>query len=304
MLSWQSRLLKIVFRFRNLYGKQAAFNLPRIRGDLEVLGVQWGPKLALQQERVDAGGVLAAWLVPPDADTDRVLLYFHGGAYVSGSIESHLGLAGNLGRAVRSRVFSVDYRLAPEYPFPAAVEDAVRAYRWLLSQGWDSAKVVFAGDSAGGGLAIAAALALRDNGTPLPGAIVCISPWTDLVCDGESWSTNIKADYIINPQELKREATLYLGDADPKSPLASPRYAEFSGLPPMLIQVGSAEILLSDSTEMAGRAREAEVEVTLEVWEEMQHVWHFVASFVPESHQAIEKIAAFIDCSLDVTQQN
>ena len=249
--------------------------------------------------RVDAAGVPAEWVVAPGAASERVLLYLHGGGYVIGSINTHRDLAGRLSRAAAARVLLIDYRLAPEYPHPAAVEDATAAYRWLLRHGATPAHTVIAGDSAGGGLTVATLVALRDAGDALPASGVCISPWVDLEGIGESMTTKASVDPIVQHQGLVWFANLYLGGAQPRTPLAAPLYANLQGLPPLCIHVGTAETLLDDATRLAERAKTSGVDVTLEVWEEMIHVWHLFAAMLPEGQQAIERVGAYIQQRTD-----
>jgi acetyl esterase/lipase len=242
---------------------------------------------------VEAGGVSAEWSVADGAAEDKVILYVHGGGYVMGSAGSHRDVTGRLSKASGARVLSLNYRLAPEHPFPAPVDDAVAAYRWLLAQGISSSNVAIAGDSAGGGLAFATLLALRDAGDPVPAAGVGISPWVDMEGTGESMTTRAAVDPVIQKEGLLKMAKLYLGDADPKNPLAAPLHANLAGLPPLLIHVGDAETLLNDATRITERARKAGVDVTLKIWDEMPHVWHMFAPILPEGQQAIEEIGAF-----------
>jgi acetyl esterase/lipase len=222
------------------------------------------------------------------------MLYLHGGGYVVGSIATHLGLAGRLSRAAAARVLLLNYRLAPEHPFPAAVEDATAAYRWLLGTGVKPGRIAIAGDSAGGGLTVATLVALRDAGEPLPAAGVCQSPWIDLEGAGESVTTKAHVDPLVHKDMLLKMASWYLAGANPRTPLAAPLYADLQGLPPLLVQVGTAEILLDDATRLADRARAAGVAVTLEPWEGMIHVWQLFASILPEGQQAIDRIGAFV----------
>ncbi len=243
---------------------------------------------------VNAGGVPAEWIAASGAADDRVILYLHGGGYVMGSIATHREMAARLSKAARARALVIDYRLAPEHPFPAAVDDAVAAYRWLLSQNIKPSRIVVAGDSAGGGLTLATLVALRDAKAPLHAAGVCISPWTDMEGTGDSMVTRAKADPVVQKQGLLGMAQLYLGGKDPKSPLAAPLYANLEGLPPLLIQVGDAETLLDDATRVAEKAKRAGVTVDLEVWPEMPHVWHLFAPFLPEGQQAIDKIGQYV----------
>jgi monoterpene epsilon-lactone hydrolase len=245
-------------------------------------------------ESVDANGVPAEWVVPPDAADGRVVLYVHGGGYVIGSLNTHRALVAAIARSAGARALSLDYRLAPEHPFPAAVEDAVTGYRWLLANGVRPEQIVIAGDSAGGGLTIATLIALRDQGEPLPAAGVCLSPWVDLEGIGESMTTKAAVDPMVQKDGLQRMAAAYLGGADPRSALAAPLYAELRGLPPLLIQVGTAETLLDDSTRITARARDAGVDVTLEPWEEMIHVWQLFGPAMPEAQQAVERIGEYI----------
>ena len=242
---------------------------------------------------VEAGGVSAEWSVAAGVDEAKVVLYVHGGGYVMGSAGSHRDVTGRLSEASGARVLSLNYRLAPEHPFPAPVDDAVAAYRWLLAQGISPGNIAVAGDSAGGGLAIATLLALRDAGEPLPAAGIGISPWVDMEGTGESMTTRAAVDPVVQKEGLLGMAKLYLGDADPKNPLAAPLHANLAGLPPLLLQVGDAETLLDDSTRLAERARAAGVDVTLKVWDEMPHVWHLFAPILPEGRQAIDEIGSF-----------
>jgi epsilon-lactone hydrolase len=245
-------------------------------------------------EPVSADGVPAEWIVPPGAEPHRVLLYLHGGGYVIGSINSHRAMIARIARASRARAIAIDYRLAPEHPFPAAVEDATRAYRWLLAQGNAARNMVIAGDSAGGGLTLAVLATLRTTGEPMPTAAVTISPWTDLEGTGDSMRSNAGRDQTVAVEDLGEMARMYLGTSDPKNPLASPLYADFRGFPPLLIQVGAAEGLLDDSTRVAKRAKAAGVEVELEIWEDMVHVWQIYAKLLPAGQEAIDKIGRFI----------
>jgi len=243
---------------------------------------------------VDAGGVPAEWVTANDGDGGGVLLHLHGGGYCIGSPATHRRLVAEMARGAGVRALSIDYRLAPEHPFPAAVDDAVAAYRWLLAQGTPPSSIAVAGDSAGGGLTVATLLALRDAGDPLPAAAVCISPWLDLECTGESIVGRADTDPIINAAMLKVMADSYLGGGDCRTPLASPIHAELSGLPPLLVQVGTAEVLMDDALRLADKAKAAGTTVELETWDEMIHVWHLFVDLLPEARQAIERIAEFL----------
>ena len=199
-----------------------------------------------------------------------------------------------LSAAAQARVLSAGYRLAPEHPFPAAVEDALTAYRWLIASGQPARQVVISGDSSGGGLALAALVALRDAGDPLPGAAVVISPWTDLDLGGESMRSRAAADVMLTPDGAREAADWYLAGQDARHPHASPLYADLHGLPPVLIQAGDAEILRDDSVRFAAAAQAAGVDVTLEIWPEMPHVWHIFAGLLPEADDAVQRIGRWL----------
>jgi epsilon-lactone hydrolase len=239
--------------------------------------------------------VTGAWVKGPgEGDGGGVLLYLHGGCYGMGSVETHRELMTRIAIAGAIRVIGINYRLAPANPFPAAVEDASRAYRWLLENGIDARQIAIAGDSAGAGLTIATALKMRDEGVALPAALACISPWVDLALTGKSMESKAADDPIGSRRMLAEWAKLYLGDNDPRTPLASPLYADLRGLAPLLIQVGSAEVLLDDATRLAEKALAAGVEARLEVWPEMIHVWHSFAAILDEGREAIAGIGRFL----------
>ncbi|QYC41512.1 Monoterpene epsilon-lactone hydrolase [Nonomuraea coxensis DSM 45129] len=223
-----------------------------------------------------------------------VLLYLHGGGYVVGSPRTHLALAGELARRARTRVVSPDYRLAPEHPFPAAVEDGLAAYRELLALSGSPARVALAGDSAGGGLAIATLLAAREEGLPMPAAVVMFSPWTDLTFTGASIDTKHGIDPIFVRSDLEVYRTHYLGRQDPSTPTASPALADLTGLPPLLVQAGSNELLLDDAVLLAARAAAADVDVTLQVWGGLPHVFQHHTALVEEAGQALDDAARFL----------
>ena len=252
------------------------------------------PPTDVTVESVNVDGVPGEWLTAPDVDNDRVLLYLHGGGYVIGSTATHRGLTGSLSIAANCRVLSLDYRLAPEHKYPAAVEDATTAYRWLLNQGIAANKIAISGDSAGGGLTLATLLALKESGDELPGAAVPISPWTDMEGTGESMKTKVDLDPMVEPGGLMGMAKLYMGDGNYQAPTASPLHGDYSGLPPLLIQVGELETLLDDALRVADKAKAAGVDVTLEAWDDMIHVWHLFAPMLPEGRDAIARIGEFI----------
>jgi len=295
MRSWQARVLEIYLivkrRFSDHSGK---LDVARERADVESMAGMFKPLCPIGCDSVVANGIPAEWIVPKDQQPMRTILFLHGGSFNSGSIASHRTLAGNVAFASGSRTLLIDYRLAPEHPFPAAVEDAVAAYEWLLAQGSIPGQIVVAGDSAGGTLALALLLFLRDHNRPLPAAAVCLSPAPDLTFSSESWVSNARKDLMLDARKERASIEIYLNGADPRAPLASPYFGDLQGLPPLLIQVGSHELLLSDAERIAEKAKEAGVDVTLEVWPGMQHEWQFAAKFLPEGKRAISNVGAFV----------
>lgn len=271
-----------------------AANIEEMRAGLEALSGQTPLPADTQVEKVDVAGIPSEWVSAPHVASDRAMLYLHGGAYLLGSLNTHRELAARLSAACGLRVLVVDYRLAPEHLFPAAVEDGTAAYRWLLKSGFSPKHLVIAGDSAGGGLSAATLVALRDAGDPLPAGAVLLSPWTDLAATGESLKTRAELDPWLSPEGLAPAAQMYLGQTDARHPLASPIYADLHGLPPLLIQVGTDEIIHDDSTRLAERAIAADVPVKLDIWEGMWHVWQSFAYSLPEGRQAIEQIGEFV----------
>jgi monoterpene epsilon-lactone hydrolase len=243
---------------------------------------------------VDAAGVPAEMQTPAGATDENLIVYFHGGGYVGGSIASHRNLTGHLALHSGCRVLSVEYRLAPEHPHPAPVEDAVTSYNWAVDQGYAPGKIALAGDSAGGGLTAACLLALRDRQIELPAAAMMISPWLDMGFTGESMVTNEEHDSSISAISMPRIRELFLGDVSADDPLASPLEADLGGLPPLLIQVGDEEVLLSDSERFAEKANAAGVDIELRVWPEMFHVWHACVGLFQEATDAIEEMVEFV----------
>jgi len=245
-------------------------------------------------EPVVVDGVPCEWVSAANARADRTIAYFHGGAYTIGSLNTHRRFVALLSAATAARVLNVDYRLAPEHPHPAAVDDAIAVYRWLLKEGHDPRHVVIAGDSAGGGLATATLVAIRDNELPLPAGGALLSPWVDLAMTGASHETRVHLDPMCSRTTLQPSADVYLDGLDPKTPLASPLYADLSGLPPLVIHVGDHETLLDDSRELAARAEDAGVAVDIWVAPEMIHVWHLFTGLAPEADAALARLADWI----------
>ena len=246
-------------------------------------------------EEISVNKIPSIWISTPEAVKEQVILYLHGGGYCVGSINTHKALGANISRTSKSRVLLIDYRLAPEHPYPAALKDSVTAYKWLIdNEGIDPKNIVISGDSAGGGLTAATLIKLRDLDITLPATAVLLSPWTDLDITGDSIRTKRKIDPNLDASGLFFASDLYVGDDDSKNPYISPLYANLKGLPPLLIQVGSAELLLDDSTRFAEKAKAAGVNVTLDVWDDMIHVFQAYFLWAPEGKQAIEKIGEFI----------
>jgi acetyl esterase/lipase len=242
---------------------------------------------------VDAGGVRGELVATAASRLDRHVLFLHGGGYVTGSPALYRHFTWRIATAARARVLAIDYRLAPEHPFPAALDDVLAAYRWLLAGMADPQRTAVMGDSAGGGLALALLLRLRDHGLELPAAAVALSPWTDLALTGASFSLNTKSDPMMNAAYVRLFAKCYLADADPRDPYASPLYGNPAGLPPTLIHVGSDEILHDDAVRMAEILRTAGCRVRIEVWQRMPHAWHLFAPVLPEARKAIAHIGDF-----------
>jgi monoterpene epsilon-lactone hydrolase len=287
--------------------------LERVVARLKALYARWGRETTIENMRADwedffadapdpdeftavsAGGVPAGWAGAPGARDDNIVLFLHGGGFQIGSVRSHRELIGAISAESGCRVLGIDYRRAPEHPYPAALEDTLAAYDWIRAQGIGARHIAFAGDSAGGNLALAALLALRDRGSPLPAAAVLMSPWTDLAATGDSYESCAGRDPLNNRAMLLAVARNYLGrSGDPRDPLLSPLYADLAGLPPLLIQVGGREVVLDDSRRLAKKARAAGVEVDLDVWDDMIHVFQLFPSELPEAQQAIAKIGEFV----------
>ena len=243
---------------------------------------------------VDVGGIRGLWIDPDGAALDRAILYVHGGGYVICSVESHRKMIGHLAKAVGCRALAIDYRLAPEHPHPAPVQDTAAAYRWLLDQGFSPSHLAISGDSAGGGLTLATLLKLRDDGVPLPAAAVPLSPWVDLEATGQSMRTRADVDLMVAEAGLKAMADAFLQGGDPRDPLAAPLHGDLKGLPPLYIQVGDEETLLDDSIRLADKAHRKGVEVRLDVFPGMQHVFQISAGNVPEADEAIARIGLWL----------
>jgi len=263
------------------------------RAGIDAMGAAVPPSESCVVEPMTLGGVAAEKIAPSNALADRTIFYLHGGGYCLGGCASHRTMVARMAEAAQATAFVVDYRLAPEHPFPAAHDDALSAWRALLALGRDPARTVIAGDSAGGGLSVACAVAARDAGLPLPAGLHLISPWVNLTNASPAYAAKAQTDFIITQQGIDEFAAGYLGDGDRRTPRASPLFADLAGLPPMLIQVGSEEVLLSDSTQLAEAAGLARVDVTLRIWPDMVHIWPFFA-MISAGGRAIEESSAWI----------
>jgi len=251
------------------------------------------PELATSSD-IDLGGVSCLGLLPKGSSGDHVVFWLHGGGFAMGSSRSHKGLASQVAAIARTAAVLPDYRLAPEHRHPAALDDCVASYAAVLKEGVEARNIILAGDSAGGGLAVATALKLKEQGVPLPAGLMLLSPWVDLEGTGESMNGGVSDDPMVAKHLIAAMAPPYLNGADPRTPLAAPLYADLRGLPPLLIQVGRRETLLDDSTRFAQRARKAGVDLTLEVWPGMIHVWQIFASELEEGREAVERIGEYL----------
>jgi monoterpene epsilon-lactone hydrolase len=278
---------------RLLFGRKRS--IPEIRTFIEKSARMSG-KLpsGIQAKQVDINGINAEWLFTSEAPQAKVILYLHGGGYVSGSIRSHRVMCVPLAKQTGLRILTPGYRLAPEHPFPAALEDVLSVYRWLLKQRYESKNIFLAGDSAGGGLSLAAVLSLREQGDPLPAGVICLSPWADLSLSGDTYRTNEKSEPVLSIEDLSEWALVYAGRSNHRNPLVSPVYADYQGLPRILIQVGSEEVLLDDARSIEKKASAAGVDVSLNIYEGMWHVWHTVGTSLPEARAAFEEIHQFV----------
>ncbi len=284
-------------------GPDLAAPPPQARKNFEAMFAAFPIAEDITFEPTTLGGVPARWSMTPGASKERVLYYLHGGGYLLGSSLAYRSLFSELARAMGARGLAIDYRLAPENPFPAAVDDAVSGYRALLSQGIAPGSIAIAGDSAGGGLTVAMLVAARDAGLPMPAAAVAISPWADMECVGGSMISKAADDPSLNREGLLAMGSLYLNGASPRTAWASPLHAKLTGLPPLLIQVGSLEVLLDDATRLAAQAAEADVAVQLEVWPRMPHVWHGFAFALSEGRDAIAAAGAFVKARFQKRQE-
>ena len=285
-------VIKVLKRFQD---KVISYNLKDTRRFLDKLSAMTTLSKEFKIENINIDGTAAEWISAPNSRNDKVILYLHGGGYVAGTINMYRDMASRIAKSTQARVLIIDYRLAPENEvFPAALEDAIKAYQWLINdQKIPSNNIIISGDSAGGGLTLATLLNLRDKKIELPAAAMCLSPWTDLTISGNTINSKADLDPFISPDALKFYAKTALMGKNPKNPLISPLFGDYTGIPPILIQVGTSECLLDDSIRVAEHVKKAGVDVTLDVWEEMVHVFQIFAGVAPEGKEAIEKMGVF-----------
>lgn len=306
MPSFQSRLLHFILKHRHLLRFELKrkdvfdFNtsIPKFRDDCEK-GARMFGKLpeGIEVTPVKIQDIKAEWITPTGAKKDRVIFYTHGGGYVSGSCSDHRSLVARIVKATNIPALLFEYRLAPEHPFPGAIEDSVSAYKWVLAQGASPSDIMIVGESAGGGLCLAALLALKEESIPMPAAAVAVSPWTDLKCTGESYRTKNKVS-VAPLNSWTVFSKYYCGANDPLNPLISPLYGDLQGLPPLLLQAGTDDELFDDSVQFVEKARQAGVDVTFRRGEGMLHCYAFLPAFIPEAKEAMDEIISFIKMHL------
>ena len=275
----------------NPYTKNKTIN--ELRKETETAGALNPLPYNAKFKRILAGNVYAEWITCGEVDTDRIFMFMHGGGYYRGSIAATRATVARISAETKMRCLSIDYRLAPEHPFPAAIDDTYTAYNWLLKEGINPKKIIVSGQSAGGGLCLALLLKIKANNGPQPRGAVALSPWTDLSQSGKTMITNEDIDPVISKEYLDRMAKLYLCQTPSISPLASPLYGDLSELPNILVQVGSAETMLDDSKRFVEKAKAAKVDIEIEVWKDMFHGWHGSAHILKDAQEAINSIAVF-----------
>jgi acetyl esterase/lipase len=296
MASWQARcantLVRVLMRHETRGSERRMALMARFATSTP-LAFQWLRTFGVKIERVRQAGLVGEWQIPPRAEHGTIL-YLHGGGYIAGSATSFRPLSVGLARRSHRRVFSLNYRRAPEHRFPAALDDTVHAYRWLLGMGVETRTLALAGDSAGGGLVIAALLRLRDLGVPLPAAGLCFCPWTDLAATGQTLQTNNGRCVSFLPATIPKYARIYLGDASDRDPYASPVFGNLAGLPPLLLQASSNELLLDDARRIHEQVEKAGGVSRLEIFDDLFHDWPILDGFLPEAGLALEQAAAFL----------
>lgn len=304
-ISWRARLIRwITSRFVKGIDASTA-DVMEMRGRLDKISRWLKRAFRVAVEATTVNGLYAEWLRPKTAQAGKVLLYLHGGAYLVGSCRTHRQMVSHIARAAGIHALVPEYRLAPEHPFPAAIEDAVGVYRWLLANGFSASDIFMAGDSAGGGLTVATLLSLRHAGIPMPAAVVLLSPFLDVTASGETATTRADQDPWFDAKDMVVVTDYYCPPGtDLKNPLVSPVFANVAGLPPTYIQVGDDEILLSDSTRFADKMKDAGLDVEVEIWPEMWHVFQLFIGKMPESRRAIKRIGAYLARRMQTEQSS
>lgn len=288
-----SRIISAIFRQIRSRPSFDSIGIAKYRQLLEKGARAFKPDKDISVRPFNIDKIEAEWLVPSNCRQDSVILYTHGGGFIAGSINSHRDLASRVAKASNTQVLIYNYRLAPEHPFPQGLNDAKTVYSWLMGNIQESAKISFAGDSAGAGLNLSLALDLLDRKARLPSCIAMLSPWIDLECENNSHEQNYDKDFMLSQSLLKTTARMY-SDQDMASPQISPINGSFQGLPPVKIQTGGHEILLNDSKRLERRLKKANINTSLEIWDKMFHAWHYFARYLPEARDAIQRIGEFI----------
>jgi epsilon-lactone hydrolase len=299
MASIQTYIFKFWFRHLNVFGR-GDYSPQDIRRRSDQVGIFARARKGVQIVPVNAGSVPSEWLIPEVTPNNKAIFYIHGGAWMMGSANTHRAMVSRIAFASGVRTLLINYRLAPEHPFPEGLDDCIEAYSWMLTNGFTADKIIIAGDSAGGNLALASLVVLRDAGKPLPAGAVALSPVTDLAFTGASVRTRRKVDPLFSGGAPTTIVQDYVTTHDPREPYISPLYADLCDLPPMLIHVGDYEILLDDAVRFGEKAATAGVDVNTVVWPEMFHVFQIFAPILPEANQAIQQIAAFIRSVLKI----
>ncbi|MBU0712226.1 alpha/beta hydrolase [bacterium] len=293
MQSLASIAIKSYLKIQRALQRGKDLTLSEQRKRLEHFAETFKVSKRVQIESTRINQISAEWITPDNCPSNTIIMYMHGGAYCAGSLNTHRAFLGRLAMACKCKVFNIEYRLAPEYPYPAALNDVFAVYNYLMKT-FPANKIVFAGDSAGGGLAVALAMRSRDDKIALPAACILMAPWVDLSCDNATYQSVGKKDVLLNRKRLKRNARIYAGPEDIRHSYISPVYGNLSGLPPVLIQVGTHDMLLGEAQVLSERLESAGTAVSLEVWPKMMHGWQVLGNLIPESRQAIQKIAEFI----------
>ena len=293
MPSLRSRLLKYLIKKRVEKARREPFSLESKRQQVNEIGNRVKPPEGTYSVTVSANAIPCEWVKTPRSTDSHTIFFLHGGDYIRGSLQSHRGLAARLAEASGGRALVVDYRLAPEFPFPAAIDDALTAYTWLIKR-VPPKKIVFAGDSAGAGLVLATMLKLRDEKIALPTAAVLLCPWVDLQCGNESYERLATLDPIHTKEELLEWGQLYYQQHDPRNPYVSPLHADLKGLPPLFIQAATHDLLVGEARALAEKASQMGVKAELDVWDQMIHNWQMFGNRLPEAGKAIQKAGAFV----------